>query len=244
MKSWKLQEEETLRTVSFYMGRTDWDKSIIELYNPKAKYFYCSEALRPDFIKSDMKWHPHNHKTMQFITTGCGSLWKGIDTIIKAAHLLKERNIDFKWKIAGTMPKKKLIEYKERLRFEEQNIEILGYIDANQLTKELLSSDIYIHTAYIDNSPNSICEAQYLGIPIIATYVGGIPSLINNEIDGMLIPANAPYTLANSIINLINDKDKQCFLSKNAIAKAEIRHNPIQIMKDLMSCYSNILLNQ
>lgn len=241
MKSWKLQEEETLKTVSYYMGRTNWDKSIVELYNPKAKYFYCSEALRPDFINSKIKWHPHNHAKIQLITTGCGSLWKGIDTIIKTAHLLKERGINFEWKIVGSMPTKDFIEDKEKLRFEEQNIKLLGFINADKLVQELISSDIYIHTAYIDNSPNSICEAQYLGVPIIATYVGGIPSLIENNVDGILIPANAPYTLANSIINLIQNQNKQCSLSKNAIVRAENRHNPKQIIKDLLLCYNEIL---
>ena len=243
MKSWKLQEEETLKTVSYYMGRTNWDKSIVELYNPKAKYFYCSEALRADFIKSKIKWQPHKHEKVKLITIGCGTLWKGIDTIIRTANLLKERGVNFEWKIVGSMPIKKFIENKEKLSFEELNIKLLGFINADKLVQELISSDIYIHTAYIDNSPNSICEAQYLGVPIIATYVGGIPSLIENNIDGILIPPNAPYTLANSIINLIDNKERQCFLSENAIRKAEIRHNPTKIIKDLEFCYTDILQN-
>lgn len=241
MRSWKLQEEETLKSVSFYMGRTNWDKCIVELHNPKAKYYYCNEALRPDFINTNSIWHPHNNKKMQLITTGCGSLWKGIDTIIKTAHLLKERNIEFEWKIIGSMPMKKFIENKEKLKFENQNIKLVGYIDASRLVQELLASDIYIHTSYIDNSPNAICEAQYIGIPTIATYVGGVPSLIDNDKDGILIPANAPYTLANTIINLFKDKEKQCSLSKNSIIKARQRHNPNCILKDLLNCYQSII---
>ena len=113
-------------------------------------------------------------------------------------------------------------------------------LNSEILVKYLISSDLYIHTAYIDNSPNSICEAQLLGIPIIATYVGGIPSLIENQKDGLLIPANDPYSLAFEIIKLFGDEFRQKKYSLNSKLKALKRHNPDIILNDLIKVYTEL----
>lgn len=241
MKTWKEQEIITLQSVNYYMGRTDWDKSIVNYFNPNAKYYYCSEALRPTFVSNKTKWTPKNNKTIKLISTGCSTYWKGMDTIIKTAKLLKDKNIDFEWTIIGKMHIKECIEHKERLLFSNLNFKLYGYLDATEVKNKLLDADIYIHAAYIDNSPNSICEAQYLGVPIIATYVGGIPSLLENNKDGILIPANEPYILAYNIIKLASDIKKQKYYSENSFLKAHTRHNSSNIISDLLCCYTDII---
>lgn len=240
-ESRKLMEEEILRTVQNYMGRTHWDKDLVNLYNPTARYFHCEEALRSSFLKYKQHWQPQNNSTIRLFSIGCGSFWKGMDTVLKTAVLLKERNINFEWNIAGKMIVKKIIEFKEKKQYSDYNIKILGFVSLKQIQEYLLSSDLYIHTAYIDNSPNAICEAQYIGTPIIATFVGGIPSLIENNKDGLLIPANDPYTLASSIIKLSEDKDQQLTYSKAGQEKAIKRHDRDAILKDLIACYTTLI---
>ncbi|HOU67510.1 MAG TPA: glycosyltransferase [Paludibacteraceae bacterium] len=238
-----LLEEDNLRHVSNYMGRTKWDRQLVKLYNPQSIYYYCSEALRPDFIANNDQWKPQNRDKIKLITTGCGVLLKGLDTIIRTAVLLKERNVNFEWRIAGSLPAqlKKLLESQENVKLENLNIVLLGYTNSDKLKEELLDSDMYVHTSYCDNSPNSICEAQYLGLPIIATYVGGIPSLIENEKEGVLLPANAPYEMAQTIIELFADKDRRSALglaSRNCAVK---RHDQKAILNDLLTCYKSLI---
>lgn len=242
LKSWVQQEEKTLQCVSNYMGRTEWDHNIVKFYNPNAKYFYCAEALRPSFMESSDKWRQNDSKIMKIITIGVSSLWKGLDTILRTARLLKQKGYNFEWICAGTMDRdyKTLVENKEHTTFKENNVIITGFIDSELVKKYLLSSDLYVHTAYIDNSPNSICEAQFLGLPIIATYVGGIPSLIDHNKDGLLIPANDPCTLAMNIIKLYSDKNRCVELGHMASEKALLRHNVNAIYKDILACYNAI----
>ena len=239
-RTWQIQEEKTLGIVKNYMGRTEWDSRLVKLYHPNANYFYCSEALRSTFFTGQINWNPSGNKKMKLITVGCSSFWKGIDTILKTSKLLKERNIQFEWFLVGNMANKDFLEWKENIRMEDVNIKLLGMLNSEILVKYLISSDLYIHTAYIDNSPNSICEAQLLGIPIIATYVGGIPSLIENQKDGLLIPANDPYSLAFEIIKLFGDEFRQKKYSLNSKLKALKRHNPDIILNDLIKVYTEL----
>lgn len=240
-KTWVQQEEKTLRTVSYYMGRTKWDHTIVKLYNPQAKYFYCSEALRPSFVESKDSWCKTNRHKVKLITVGASTFWKGLDTILKTAHILKMRNFNFEWNICGNMPLQSLVENKECLKFADNHVIIRGFVGPQDLKKELLSSDLYVHTAYIDNSPNSICEAQYLGLPIISTNVGGISSLIEDGKEGVLVPANDPFSMAQYIIELSAQNEKCIEYGLNSMNRARIRHNPNNILRDLMYCYESII---
>ncbi len=240
--TWVEQEIRTLQSVHFYMGRTEWDKTIVNLYNSKARYFYCSEALRPAIVDIKEGWKLNKEKhTFRIITIGVGTFWKGVDTILRTAILLKKQEFNFEWYLCGDMSVKKVVEYKENNTFEENNVKILGFVSADKLVKLLLESDLYVHTSYIDNSPNSICEAQYLGLPIISTYVGGIPSLIENGKEGVLIPANDPFMLTEKILQYSNNIVAYMSMGKASRQRAMERHNPIKIMKDLISCYQTII---
>ena len=102
--------------------------------------------------------------------------------MLKTAQLLKQyTNIKFEWLLLGpTALDMKVPERLAGVKCSETNIVLTGKCSAEVVKDYLLSSNLYIHTAYIDNSPNAICEAQYLGLPIISTNVGGISSLFSN----------------------------------------------------------------
>ena len=102
-------------------------------------------------------------------------------------------------------------------------------------------SSLYIHNAYIENSPNSICEAQITGIPIISTDVGGIPSLIENGKTGFLVPIDSPELMADKIISLSQNKELLCKISKKAQIAEKQRHDEKKILNQLLNCYRSII---
>lgn len=241
--TWENMEQSNFQAVSNYMGRTEWDRQLVELFHPGAKYFHVEEALRPSFINNPGEWKLKNHSKLRLITVGCSTYWKGMDTLLKTAHVLTIQNIDFEWLVCGKMGMQKEIERKEKMRFADNNVKILGFTKADKVKELLLSSDIYVHTAYIENSPNSICEAQYLGVPIISTNVGGIFSLVKDKEEGVLVPANSCYNMAFEIISLAKDKSRQMIYSENSKKTARRRHAPSNIIKQLLDTYNNIIIS-
>lgn len=235
-------EIETIQAVNYYLGRTTWDKSVVALYNSNAHYFYCAEALRETFYSSKEVWKykdkPHK---IRLVTTGCTSYVKGMNILLLTAKLLCENGVDFEWVVIGDCDRKNEIEKHEKLKFSDYHVRFNGYTDSEELRKILLGSDIYVHLAYIENSPNSVCEAQIMGLPIIATYVGGVPDLIKNGEDGILIPANDPYLAAFNIMQLSKNKELQILLSRNAIRNARKRHDKNVIAHDLLAAYTDII---
>ena len=98
-----------------------------------------------------------------------------------------------------------------------------------------------VHPSYIDNSPNSVCEAQYLGVPVIATNVGGVSSLIDNGMNGILVQSHDAYMLAGKIKMLAEAPELQKGLSRNAILAASARHDSRQIISTLMDIYKKLV---
>lgn len=237
------REIRILKNSKYFMGRTEWDKNITRIYSPHSKYFYCSEVLRDDFF-SKKPWQPHNSCNITIISVLSVPLYKGFDTILKTAQLLKnELNLSFEWRIFG-VKEIKYHEWKTNIKARDVNVRLCGTSSAEKLSTELLNADIFLHTSYIDNSPNSICEAQLLGLPIIATNVGGISSLIRHFENGLLAPANDPFTIASYVKLLSLDKQLAINLGSNARNIALQRHNNQKIFEDLLNIYKQIISNE
>lgn len=81
--------------------------------------------------------------------------------------------------------------------------------------------NIFINTTNFDNMPVSVIEAMALGFPIVSTNVGGLPKLINDGEDGLLVDKDDVDAMANQIIKLVGDPELVDQLNKKARAKAE-----------------------
>lgn len=71
----------------------------------------------------------------------------------------------------------------------------------------LKSSKILVLPSRVESIPNVIKEAFYLKVPVVATNVGGIPEIVENEKTGLLVPPEDPKSLANAINRLLKDKE-------------------------------------
>ena len=236
-------EKRIWKSVFHFMGRTSWDKALVNMLTENATYHHVEEALRPVFLHTDKHWKLPKGQKLRLLTTGCSSFWKGIDVMLKTAHVLKKAGFDFEWNVAGCMPTelKNIVEKKEGLMFHENNINILGFTTPEHLIDLMCKSTMYVHTAYIENSPNSIYEAQMIGMPIVSTMVGGIATLVRNGKDGELLPANDPWRLANAIVELSKNSARMKMYSENSHQHAIERHNPENIRKQLLACYNDLV---
>ena len=244
----RIQRAEMEKTIMqknrYFMGRTRWDQAIVRLYNPFAKYYLVNEALRDDIVNSQCIWGCESRKLYTFATLGTCQTLKGHDVILKTAYLLKKHsNISFRWLLIGASSKElKAFEQFTKIRAKDVNVKPCGRMNAKQVTGILGNTDIYIHPSYADNSPNAVCEAQFLGVPIIATNVGGIPSLFSDTYDkDLLVPTNDPYYLASKIIELAPDLERKRKLSALNIELSHSRHDDVHILSALKKAYVDII---
>lgn len=240
----KKMESEVWSVVDNYMGRTHWDFALSKIMNKNRSYFHVDEMIRPLFLSSQKKWKVKvKNDKIKLFSIGCAVFWKGMDMMLKTAKVLKSAGVDFEWNVAGgdfSKSLKGVIEKTEDCKYIENNVHFVGSLPPQDLIEYLTNTTIYVHTAYMENSPNSICEAMLLGVPVISTNVGGISTLLGNGECGVLVPANDPWQMAYAILSLSTDNEKMEYYSKKGMEIARERHSAENIRKQLLNCYETL----
>ena len=103
----------------------------------------------------------------------------------------------------------------------EANVRFAGFLDMAGKQAEFPRHDVFLNTNRVDNMPVSLIEAAAFGLPIVATAVGGVPSLICHGENGLLVPDNDVDAMTDSIRQLAGDPTLVEHLSKTARAFAE-----------------------
>jgi len=100
-------------------------------------------------------------------------------------------------------------------------IELPGKVSNDDVPNWLNKGDIFINTTNFDNTPVSVIEAMACGLCIVSTDVGGIPYLMEDEVDALLVPPDDPDAMAGAVRRILTDPDLAARLSANARKKAE-----------------------
>jgi glycosyltransferase involved in cell wall biosynthesis len=79
-----------------------------------------------------------------------------------------------------------------------------------------------------------------LGLPVIATCLGGIPSLVTHKENGLLVPANAPYELCYWLQHLCQHPEMMLRLGSAARKTALVRHSKEKIVSELLNVYHQV----
>lgn len=233
------REKAILKAVPHVIGRTDWDRQALAVLNPKATYHYGGEILRDVFYE---KKDRQMSKDRPVITTTISfPTYKGYDVILKVANILKnEVGLDFEWNVYGNV-QPEFMEKHTGLKHENLNINLKGVASAEVLRDSLLKSTLYFHSSYVENSPNSVGEAQLVGIPVVASRVGGTDSLVEHGETGFLYPVTDPYMAAYYIKYLVDNPKENVAIGNAAKQVATVRHNKKKIVDELMETYQEMI---
>lgn len=231
------RETEIISKNKCFMGRTEWDRAYIRSINPSAYYHHGGEILRNEFWQD--QWSINGIKRHSIIFTNAAHPRKGTLILLDAFMLLKPLYPDIQIGIAGDISKRSGYGryLRERIRECGGGIIELGQLNASEMTKEMLSSHVFISPSYIDNSPNAVCEAQLMGMPVIASYTGGVPSLIEENRTGLFFPKGDAPMLAQKIRQVFEDDNLAVRLGQCAREIATERHDPGIIVKEILHAY-------
>lgn len=142
----------------------------------------------------------------------------------KILHILKEKYGSVSLKIAGPIFNYDCFEQTMKLAEElgvKNMIEYCGAISKKEVPLFLQQGDIFLNTTNIDNHPVTVIEAMACGLCVVSTNVGGVPYLIEDGKNGLLVQKNNETEMADAICRLLNDCSLAKNISFNARKKAE-----------------------
>ncbi len=138
---------------------------------------------------------------------------------VELAKILNQQYPELQMVMAG--PDNGLLAATKKLTVESglaDKIFFPGYINLEEKMKYAEQYDFYISTNIIDNAPVSLIEFMAMGLPVISTNVGGIPDIIEDGKNGMLVDIKDVHAMAEKIIAIINDPITGSRIAENAFA--------------------------
>jgi len=199
-----------------YFSKKIKNKSTI-IPNPVNKNFICE----PFFGKRE--------KTI--VTVGRLEKQKNHELLINAFSKIANKYRDYKLIIYGDGSlRTNLEEQIQRLKLENRVI-LAGQVD--EIHKVIYKSGLFVLSSDYEGMPNCLLEAMALGIPCISTDCpcGGPKEIIDNGINGILVPTNDVSKMSKAIEKIILDDDKKISYSKESNKKISLNFNPEVINK-------------
>ena len=239
------REREILTGAKSFMGRTDWDRAYVGSASATADYFHVGEVLRLAFKQH--RWDISQCERHSLIFTNAGEPRRGTEILLKAMITVRREFPDAKLRLGGHVGNRHGYERFLRRTITESGlsgaVEFLGHLDASAMARELCRAHVFAISSYIENSPNSLCEAMQVGLPCVATYAGGIPSLVEHGRTGLLFPPGDAPLLGDAIMRIFREDDLASRLGRAARTEASERHAPQRVVSQLLHAYSDVIAN-
>lgn len=210
-------ELEIIKQAKYFIGRTEWDKAHTWAINPDAEYKFCNEILRNEFYTGCWNYEACNKHTI-FMSQAWYPI-KGLHMLLKAMPLILREYPDTVIKIGGK-DITAASSLKERMTMSsygriikrlikkynlEKHVKFLNPLNATEMKEEYLKCNLFLCPSTLENSSNSLGEAQILGVPCVASYVGGVADMIPNAECGKMYRFEEIEMLAKCIVDTFKE---------------------------------------
>jgi len=168
-----------------------------------------SKDVKIDIIPNGVnisEFHPSDHnknKNPIILTIARLTKRKGVDDLIKAIPMIVKYQDSIKVRIIGGGKEEKKLKKLARKADVFQYVDFTGHMPYEGISRHYSSADIFVLPSRNEGMSNTILEAMASSLPIITTDTGGANELIAEN--GIIIPKNNPYAIANAILSLLND---------------------------------------
>lgn len=165
------------------------------------------------------------------VTTARLNKIKGIDMLLHAMALVRDRRPDVSAVVLGGPQPGYAHDAEEfdRLRGRlalDDTVTFAGHVERPETT--LAAATVYVQPSRWEGVPMAALEAMAMGLPVVATRVGGLPEVIEHGVTGLLVPPDAPDALAAAIVEVVESPELAARLGSAARAWVR-RHHSVDV---------------
>ncbi|MBQ9991305.1 MAG: glycosyltransferase family 4 protein [Lachnospiraceae bacterium] len=233
-------------------GRTDFDRKAVEKLNEHVCYFFMNETLRPEFYSGS--WSRKSCIPHRIFFSQADYPLKGFHYLLQSMPVVKRSFPDVTIAVAGnSLVKEETL--KDRIKLSaygkylkqlireagmEERVTFLGKLSAEEMKEEYLKCQTFVCASSLENSPNSLGEAMCLGVPVVASGTGGIPSMLEDGKEGLLFPKGNVKALGRTLVRLWKDPSLEDELSRQGAVRAKRTHDGEKNFSRLLEIYQEI----
>lgn len=234
-------EKYTVKNGENFGCRTDWDRSFVKMSNLSAKIYSLPEALNRVFFQTE--WCGQKSNETLLVGTICER--KGSEFIISNLPDMLSLYPELKFNFVGS-GKPNYLEYLKNLSIKYgifNSVNWVGEKQQSEIAHMLGNSRLYLHPSLIDNSPNSLLEAMAVGVPSLASAVGGIPSMINGAGNVLLFDINDKNDFIEKFNKILSENKFSSEAAEKSKRFVMKNNHPEKVADETISVYNQILSN-
>lgn len=166
-----------------------------------------------------------------------------VATAINAFARIKKEFSQARLSIAGTGPELASLE-KQVINLKlEKSITFTGRLSPEKMAQLYRNADVMLNASTVDNTPNSIIESLACGTPVVTTNAGGIPKLVTNQYDAILVDIGDDKNMAEQTIALLKNEEQRTKLIENGLNTIGKFYWP-NVWLNLKACYDSVIANK
>lgn len=175
----------------------------------------------------------------QILFLGRVGVRKGVFDLLPAFAAARDINGGLELTIAGDGAIARAKREAERLGVAD-HVDLRGWVGPQEREALFSRADIFVLPSRNEGLPMSVLEAMARGLPVIATPVGGLPELIEDGVNGLLVPPGDPQALARAILKLADDQEGRDALGRAARETILARHSAAVTLPALEEVYAAV----
>ncbi len=247
-------EAEMLRIAQNAILENRWSDAYFKAIAPNGHSFMYKTKIKDLFFDCDWKYEECRKHSI-FCTSPVGYPLKGFHIMLRALALVKKQYPDVVLRVPGiesplqcdmksALKQSDYMRYVIRLIKEydlQDSIEFLGAIPSAQIAQELKRASVFVLPSTIENQSMSLREAMAVGTPSVASAVGGVPEIMQDDVEGLLFRSGEFEYLSECIMQIFADSDKAKRYSRAARIRIREYYSQQADSATLLDIYRQIL---
>lgn len=164
---------------------------------------------------------------------------KNIPGFLEVARKLSGKYERFRFVIVGDGPERNCLEGLTMKLELSGKVQFTGFL--TDMEEVYAALDMLVISSSMEGIPLTALEAMRHGIPVVSTRVGGVPEVIDHEVNGLIVDAGDMDALSRAIETLVIDNDKYMTISRNAREKIRREFNSSSWINKIQESYESVL---
>lgn len=165
----------------------------------------------------------------------------GIDDLITAVGLLRQRQVSVNLLVVGSGPLAATLQAQAARLGLQNAVQFRGFVEHAQLPTLLQFAQVFVRPSRSEGFGLAFVEAMAAGVPVVATSVGGIPDFVHHGSTGLLCPPNDPGDVADAIQRLLEDQAMRQQLVANAQRLVRQRYDWSIIAREMNGVFTGLM---
>ncbi|MBD2778373.1 glycosyltransferase family 4 protein [Iningainema tapete] len=167
----------------------------------------------------------HNQFGKRLLFVGRLAAAKGLPILLESLAILTQKHPDILLTVVGDGPDREKLEQMTTDLGLSNNVKYVGYKSQAEVRDYFQQTDIFVMSSFAEGIPVVLMEAMAAGVPVVATQIAGVSELVENGVNGYLVPPGDIVIMAEKIEILLSNSDIRAAFGTSGRAKVEKEFN-------------------